>query len=107
MQCRSGSNSRPSSPSPSARFRHQSELLQRNAIADDSLGPRNHLDDQVPDEAESLSDAAAKAQLHLSDRLVLPDEALRDLNDLDSTVGVESVGPDFLARTPSAARLRR
>lgn len=72
-------------------IRQQFELLQRNGIADDSW-VSEQLDDEVPDEAESLSDAAAKAQLHLSDRLVLPDEALRDLNDLDSTVESKAWG---------------
>lgn len=72
-------------------IRHQSELLRRNGIADDSWASEKP-EAEVPSEAESLSDAAAKAQQHLSDRLVLPDDALRDLADLDSTVESKAWG---------------
>lgn len=64
--------------------RLQSEILQRNGIEDTSWNTQPE-DDPVPDRADNLSDAAIKAQLYLSDRLVLPDDALRDLENLDST----------------------
>lgn len=45
-----------------------------------------------PLSASSLSQAAEQAQLYLTDRLVLPAEALRDLEDLDATVNAASWG---------------
>jgi hypothetical protein len=42
------------------------------------------VDDELPDTAESPSDAACMAQVYLSDHLSLPDDACVDLADLDS-----------------------
>ncbi|WP_305093493.1 hypothetical protein [Prescottella sp. R16] len=44
------------------------------------------LQDRPPAEASTPSDAILKARRYLSDRLVIPDAALRDVEDLDSAV---------------------
>ncbi|WP_157186654.1 coiled-coil domain-containing protein [Nocardia jiangxiensis] len=72
-------------------IRAQNELLRRNGIADDSWDV--HLEsDAIPDSADNLSEAAAQAQLYLSDRLVLPEAALRDLDELDATIESKAWG---------------
>lgn len=49
-------------------------------------------DDAIPTSASSVTDAGLQAQVHLADRLVLPDEAMRDLDVLDATVTAPSWG---------------
>ncbi len=46
----------------------------------------------VPSEASNPSDAAAKAQRYLADRLMVPNEALRALEELDNTVTAPAWG---------------
>jgi len=71
--------------------RYQADLLARNGVRDESWTQESEAQ-EVPDTADNLSDAAAKAQLYLSDRLVLPDAALRDLDDLDSAIESQAWG---------------
>ena len=69
---------------------HLRERLASVGLADDSwqVGPSG----EPPVRAMNPSEAAALAQLHLSDRLVLPQEALRDLDILDATTTAAAWG---------------
>lgn len=49
-------------------------------------------DSNLPSEASNPSDAAAKAQRYLADRLVVPEEALRSLDELDDTITAPAWG---------------
>lgn len=72
-------------------IRFQSELLARNDVHDESWSLEADAHD-IPETADNLSDAAAKAQLYLADRLVIPDAALRDLEELDSAIESQAWG---------------
>jgi len=48
--------------------------------------------DAVPTSVSSVTDAGLQAQLYLSDRIIVPAEAMRDLDDLDATVNAPSWG---------------
>lgn len=72
-------------------IRAQGELMHRNGVEDTTWSADADVA-PIPDRADNLSDAALKAQMHLADRLVLPDVALRDLENLDSTAESGSWG---------------
>lgn len=77
-------------------IRHQAELLARNGVRDESWSQAAdgaaRASREIPETADNLSDAAAKTQLYLTDRLVLPDAALRDLDELDSAIESQAWG---------------
>lgn len=65
-------------------IRRQHDLLRRAGAEDTSWGSVEQAETEIPESANGLFQAATQARQYLSDRLVLPLEALRDLDDLDS-----------------------
>lgn len=74
--------------------RHLDHVLRQIELSGgyDSFWEAGAPESNVPSEASNPSDAAAKAQRYLADRLIVPDEALRSLDELDNTVTAPAWG---------------